>query len=52
MKVVPFPTERLPDMAKPATIEVETVPLKVKLPPIAVMLADKTSVPLPESVRL
>ena len=52
VKVVLSPTERFPVIAKPTTVVVDTVPLKVKLPPIIVMAESNVLAPLPLRVRL
>jgi len=52
VKVVPSPIERLPLMTKPTTVVAVAKPLKVRLPPIAVVAAPNVLVPLPERVKL
>ena len=52
VKAVPLPNVNVPPMVNPVTAVVATVPPKVKLPPIAVVPACRTSVPLPFNVRL
>ena len=52
VNVVPLPTERLPEITNPTTVETLTVPLKVSVPVMAVVPVCKTSVPLPERVKL
>ena len=52
VKLVPLPKVKDPVMLKAATAVVETVPLKLKLLPIAVVPLCRTSVPLPLNVKL
>ena len=52
VKAVPLPNVNVPPIVNPVTAVVATVPPKVKLPPIVVVPACRTSVPLPFNVRL
>ena len=52
VKAVPLPKVTVPPIVNPVTAVVDTVPLKVRLPLIAVVPACKTSRPLPLKVRL
>ena len=52
VKPVPLPIIRLPVMVKPTTVFVEVVPLKIRLPVIAVVPTCSVFTPLPLIVKL